>query len=234
MFPIRDNIHPRRTPVVTWALIALNVAVFAWQVSLGADLEPTVMRLALVPTRLLGALAGQAPVLPQVGTVFTSMFLHGDILHLLGNMWFLWIFGDNVEDRFGRLGYLAFYFACGAVAAAAQVRMAPDSDLPMIGASGAIAGVLGAYLRFYPSARVLTLVPIFFFVQFIEVPAVVFLGLWFLLQFVSNALGDSGVAWWAHIAGFAAGIAFSFLVRGAAAPQRRAPDPRVRVRRVRY
>lgn len=232
MFPIRDSIRPRRFPWVTVVLIAANLAAFVWQVQLGAALEPFVVRHAVVPARLTGALVTGG--LPTQGlTIFTSMFLHGDLLHFCGNMWFLWIFGDNVEDRLGRLGFVAFYLACGAAAALSQVAFAPDSAVPMIGASGAIAGVLGAYLRLYPSARVLALVPIFLFIQFVEVPAVVFLGLWFALQILSSFVGSAGVAWWAHIAGFVAGLLLSLLAsRPSSSPARPRPAGRViRMRR---
>ncbi len=230
MIPIRDDIRPSRAPVVTVLLIVLNVAVFGWQMGLGAGTEAAVIRLAVVPDRLVAAITAGL-WFPQVGTVFTSMFLHGDLLHLLGNVWFLWIFGDNVEDRLGRLGFAGFYLLCGGAAAMSQVAAVPDSGVPMIGASGAIAGVLGAYLRFYPRARVLTVVPIFVFLHFMDIPALAFLGIWFVIQVMSSALGYAGVAWWAHMAGFAVGLVIALLV-----PTRphapRPPDPRVRRRAV--
>jgi membrane associated rhomboid family serine protease len=231
MFPIRDSIRASRAPVVTIAIIAVSVIVFGWQVSQGPDMDLAVMRYALVPGRLVASFAGHGAPVVQLSTIFTSMFLHGDVLHLFGNMWFLWIFGDNVEDRLGRLGFLGFYLTCGVAAAASQVLMDPTTAVPMVGASGAIAGVLGAYMRLYPSARVLAVLPIFI-LYFIEVRAVVFLGLWFVLQVVSSFYGEGGVAWWAHIAGFATGLALSFL-----APRRavlyRPTDPRLRRQRYR-
>lgn len=234
MFPLRDSIQARRFPGVTIAVIVVNLAVFVHEVLLGAAAEPFVVQHAVVPARLLAAVAGdpRLDVTAQGLTVLTSMFMHGDVLHFLGNMWFLWIFGDNVEDRFGHVGFLGFYLACGVAAAVSQVLLAPASAVPMIGASGAIAGVLGAYLRFYPSARVLSLVPIFVFVQLIEIPALVFLGLWFVVQILSSLSGMPGVAWWAHIAGFVAGLALSFLAAARADVQLR-PPPRGRTIRVR-
>lgn len=228
MFPIRDSIRARRFPLVSAILIALNVAAFLVELQVGEGMQDLVTRWGVVPARVLEGLA-RGDVL-ELATVLSSMFLHGDLLHLLGNLWFLWIFGDNVEDRLGHVGFLAFYLVCGVAAAASQVAMDPGSTLPMVGASGAIAGVLGAYLRLFPGARVLAVVPIFVFLHFLEVRAVVFLGVWFLIQVGSSLLGATGVAWWAHIAGFVAGLALSLLV-----PSRpsvaRPRDPRVRRRR---
>ena len=152
-------------------------------------------------------------------TMFTSMFLHGGFLHAGGNMLYLWIFGDNVEDRFGRGRFLAFYLLCGAAAAVGQTLVNPDSRVPMVGASGAVAGVMGAYFVMYPHSRIVTLVP-FFFLQIIEVPAVFFLGIWFLMQFLSGVgsiaqveAGTGGVAFWAHVAGFAVGVLGGLMLR---------------------
>lgn len=229
MFPLRDDVLSSRFPAMTVLLVVVNVLVFGFEVFGASGFEDLIVRWGLVPARLaeastLGALLGQS------ATVFTSMFLHGDPLHLLGNMWFLWIFGDNIEDRLGRLPFLGFYLACGVAAAVSQVLLGPDSSLPMVGASGAIAGVLGAYLRLFPGARVLTLVPIFFFIQFIEIPAVLFLGLWFVTQIVSSILGVSGVAWWAHVFGFLTGLLLSLAV---AAPIVRRRGSRGKVTRYR-
>jgi membrane associated rhomboid family serine protease len=149
-----------------------------------------------------------------VVTLFTSMFLHGGILHVAGNMLYLWIFGDNVEDRLGHGRFLAFYLACGLAAAVAQAYISPDSTIPMVGASGAIAGVMGAYFVLYPHSRIVTLVPLFIFIQIIEVPAIFFLGIWFLMQFLSGigSIAETadgargGIAFWAHAAGFVAGL----------------------------
>lgn len=202
MIPLRDVIPSRSTPFVTIAIIVANAAVFAYQLSLGDAGQAFIFRYGLVPVEF------------SFVTVGTSMFLHGGLLHFGGNMLYLWIFGDNVEDRMGPGRFLAFYVLCGAAAALAQTWMSPSSPIPMVGASGAIAGVMGAYFVMYPRSRIVTLIPIFIFIQLVEVPAVVFLGLWFLLQFVSGlgtALGPEagitgGIAFWAHVAGFVAGL----------------------------
>jgi membrane associated rhomboid family serine protease len=203
MIPLRDVIPSRTFPGVVIAIIVLNALGFLHELGL-SDRELTVFLHAwgVVPARF-DALA-----------VLSSMFLHGGWMHIIGNMWFLWIFGDNVEDRMGHGRFVVFYVLSGAVAALAHVWSDPTSVVPTIGASGAVAGVMGAYFVMYPQSRILTLLPIFIFVQIIEVPAVVFLGLWFLLQLVSG-VGTSvvpagtgmsgGIAFWAHVAGFAAG-----------------------------
>jgi rhomboid family protein len=210
VIPIRDVIPSRTTPVVTVLIILINAAVFLYQQTLGeAELTEFVYRNALVPVTF------------SIPAVLTSMFMHGDWMHFLGNMWFLWIFGDNVEDRVGHGRFVLFYLLCGVAAALAQVWITPASRLPMVGASGAIAGVMGAYFVMFPHSRVLTLVPIFFFIELIEVPAIFFLGIWFLLQFLSGvtSLGVAraqdvgGVAFWAHVAGFVAGVIWIFVFR---------------------
>ena len=214
MLPLRDTIPSRTTPVVTIALIVLNALAFLIELGQGAGLGRFLAEYGLVPVRYHWV-AEQHPLdlVGRFGPVFTSMFLHGGWLHFLGNMLFLWIFGDNVEDRLGRWTFVAFYAVCGLAAAMLQVHLLPRAGVPMIGASGAIAGVLGAYLVLFPRSRVLTAVPVFFFLHVIEVPAVLFLGVWFLLQFLSAGLeatrgaadAAGGVAWWAHVGGFAAG-----------------------------
>ena len=212
MIPLRDNIPSRRAPVATCALIAINVVVYFFlEPSPGT---PAGTRFAfawgLVPADLLGGVPRVGHPVPVSWTVITSMFLHGGILHILGNMWFLWLFGDNVEDALGRARFLVFYLLSGVAAALAQVLMGPGSRIPMVGASGAISGVLGGYILLYPHARVLTLIPIFFFAQIAEIPAFIMLGLWFLIQLVSGlgSLGfeAGGVAWFAHVGGFLAGM----------------------------
>jgi membrane associated rhomboid family serine protease len=204
MIPLRDVIPSRTAPVVTIALISANALVFVYELSLGDQVERLMFALGLVPAEF------------SLLTLFTSMFLHGGLMHFGGNMLFLWIFGDNVEDRMGHARYLAFYLLCGIAAALAQVATAPESPVPMVGASGAIAGIMGAYIVLYPRSRIVTLVPIFMFVQLVEVPAVFFLGIWFLLQFASGlgSIADTaggeavgGIAFWAHVAGFVAGVA---------------------------
>jgi membrane associated rhomboid family serine protease len=222
MIPIRDLNPTRSTPWVTWSLLLLCGLVFAWQAVLPEGLDRDfVFAYGLVPRRLV---YGQDPA--AIVTVFTSMFMHGGLMHVVGNLWFLRMFGDNVEDNMGPVRFGLFYLLCGVAAAVAQVVMSPASGVPMVGASGAIAGVLAAYLVLYPHARVVALVPIFIFIQFMEIPAFVFIALWFALQFFSGigSLGASGggVAWWAHIGGFVAGLALVFAFR-----TRRLPPARV-------
>jgi membrane associated rhomboid family serine protease len=218
MFPLRDNVPSRRFPVVNCFIIAANILAFLFEVRLDdvGVLQPFLATYGLVPARFF-----ESPTL-HFPDIFTSMFLHGSWGHVISNMWFLVIFGDNVEDRVGHLRYLFFYLLMGIGAAGAQLAASPASQLPMIGASGAIAGILGAYLVLYPAARVLTLIVIVFFVRFVEIPAFFFLGLWFLTQTVAGigslsaqALrGDmGGVAWWAHAGGFAAGFLGIFIFR---------------------
>jgi len=203
MIPLRDIIPSRTTPVVTISLIAVNVIVFLFELSLGRNVDQFTLYWGLVPAAFSWV------------TVVTSMFLHGGFLHVAGNMLYLWIFGDNVEDRMGHGRFLVFYLLCAIAAALAQTISQPDSVVPMVGASGAIAGVMGAYFVLYPKSRIVTLIPLFFFFQVIEVPAILFLGIWFLMQFISGlgsivtvATGQAGggVAFWAHVAGFVAGI----------------------------
>ncbi|MCS7288533.1 MAG: rhomboid family intramembrane serine protease [Roseiflexus sp.] len=208
MLPLYDTVQARSFPFVNWSLIVANIAIFLVEVALGADAEWFVAALGVVPARLL---ANPGP--DQIATLFTSMFLHGGWSHLLSNMLALYIFGDNVEDRMGGGRYLAFYLICGVIAALTHVFFNPDSPIPTIGASGAISGVLGAYLILYPTARVITLIPVFFLPWFVEIPALVYLGMWFLSQLLNGTLaiiigaqGFGGVAWWAHAGGFVAGI----------------------------
>lgn len=211
MIPLRDTIRSSTFPVVAYALIAANVGVFLYQGSLGLDADAFVERWGLVPRRFVADWWDDATPL------FSSMFLHGGVAHLLGNMLYLHIFGDNVEDRVGHLRFLLMYLLAGAAAGVAQVSVHPATDVPMVGASGAIAGVTGAYLLFFPRARVVTLVPIFLFIQIIEIPAFFFLLLWFAFQLMLGVgtLGTAaggGVAFWAHIGGFVAGVALAPLL----------------------
>ncbi|MDP9264027.1 MAG: rhomboid family intramembrane serine protease [Acidobacteriota bacterium] len=217
MIPLRDDAPRFSTPWVTYFLIALNSLVFLFELLL----EPSgrmqfFFQFGVVPANLSGLLHGQpgisveAAVLP----IFTSMFLHGSWLHIISNMWALWIFGDNIEDHLGPFRFLMFYLVTGIAANGVQALFNPDSAVPTIGASGAIAGVMGAYFLLYPSARVLTLVPLFF-VFFTWLPAWVVLGYWFLVQFLSGAAtsissagqASGGIAFWAHVGGFLAGVA---------------------------
>ncbi len=229
MIPLRDDNPTSRRPVVTLALVAVCTAVFLLQGAGSQALDPVTARFSMVPARVMGdadlvlripsALGQSRITLPEAAvpewlTLLSCIFLHGSWLHLIGNMWFLWIFGDNVEERFGRLKFLLFYLGAGALASLSHLLSEPHSKVPTVGASGAIAGVMGAYLWLYPHARVLTLVPLGFFLHLAVLPAYVFLLLWFALQTVSGlvSLGSSatgGVAWWAHIGGFVAGLLFA-------------------------
>jgi membrane associated rhomboid family serine protease len=222
-------------PAVTIGLIAMNALVFLLELGMGQGLERFFFQAAIIPVLFTGADRSLGPVevllttlSPALGLrVLFSMFLHGGWLHFVGNMLYLWIFGDNVEDRMGHLRYLVFYLTCGWVASYAHIWAEPASRMPSIGASGAIAGVLGAYLTLYPRARVVMLLPLGIFMQLVQVPAFFFLGIWFLQQFFSGALSlgapgaAGGVAWWAHIGGFAAGFA---LVSLFARSQKRPPS----------
>lgn len=211
-----------RFPIVTVLLIASNILVFLYEISLGEGQgEHFVGAFALVPARLFHAAATFSGPFPAGVTVFTSMFLHGGLFHLAGNMLYLWIFGNNIEDAMGRFRFIVFYVICGMVAAVSHAMTDTRSLVPMIGASGAISGVLGAYLLLYPQARVLTLFILGFFVRLIEVPAIIILGFWFVLQFL-NALvtrdGGGGVAWYAHIGGFLAGMVLIGLFKRSTVP----------------
>ncbi len=232
MIPLRDDIPARATPVVTHVLIALNVAVFLVQASQGPHLDRFIYVYGLVPARyFVPPIADYFSTGQQLFALLSFMFLHGGIWHLLGNMWSLYIFGDNVEDRLGPLRYAAFYLLSGLISGVAHLLIYRTSNIPTIGASGAIAGVMGAYFLLFPRARVLTLVPILFIPLFFHIPAAFYLGLWFLLQFW-NAAGSGavgGIAWWAHIGGFLAGMglihAFEHLpAAGISNPPRRATE----------
>lgn len=198
MFPISDVIPSRTRPIVTIGLIVVNTLAYIYQLQLEqGPLQSLVYEYGLVPARF------------SFADVITSQFLHADFLHFAGNMVFLWIFGDNVEDRLGHVAYLMFYFACGTGAALAQAAAHPLSLVPMIGASGAIAGVMGAYFVVYPRSRILTAVFVLLFLDIVEIPAIFFLGIWFLLQLVHGAMSsgmeNGGVAFWAHAGGFLTG-----------------------------
>ena len=231
IIPIYDENPTRRFPLVTVTIIALNVLVFLYEFSLPqSDLNTFVTLNSVIPAELLPAITSFKLSSPELLTVFTAMFMHGGWLHLGGNMLYLWIFGNNIEDRLGRLPYLLFYLACGIAATGAHVLSGPTSAIPSLGASGAIAGVLGAYLVLYPRARVVAVVPIFFFIQLIRIPAVIVLGFWIIIQLISGASSiaadptaqEAGVAWFAHIGGFVAGIILILLLpKQAPAPVRR-------------
>lgn len=229
MLPLKDDVPSRSFPLISVLLIAANVAAFLYQLSLEAGTGGTgrattafVMEFGAVPCRLTGLCPGDDSAAPIV-TVFTSMFLHGSLFHIAGNMLYLWIFGDNVEDSLGHLRFLTLYVLSGVGAAALQALMSPESQVPMVGASGAISGVLGAYLFLFPHASVLTLVTFGFFIRFVQVPAVIVLGFWIVVQVLNGLLSygalaagaaeRGGVAWFAHIGGFVTGVMLLFLLR---------------------
>ncbi len=220
MIPISDAVRSRTFPFVNLALIAINVAVFIYELTLStADIDRFVFDHGVIPVQLVDWVQGPSG-LEVPATVFTSMFLHGGWLHLLGNMLFLWVFGDNVEDSVGHVRYLVFYLLAGLGAVALQVFIDQDGAIPMIGASGAIAGVLGAYLVLYPRATVAVLIPWLWFFGAFPVPAVFLIGAWFFLQLlngvasIATATGvDTGIAFWAHVGGFLTGLALVFVFR---------------------
>ena len=210
MFPIRDHNPSRSTPWVTWGLIAINVVVWLWTLAIAPD-DRSLFQLyydyAMIPARIS---AGENPT-----SLITSIFLHAGFWHLAGNMLFLWIFGDNMEDEMGHLGFLVFYLACGAAADLAQWAAEPWSPIPTVGASGAIAGVMGGYLLFFPKAKVDILIFLVVFIRIIPIPAWIMLGLWFALQLFSGIGADAaegGVAYWAHAGGFVIGLVFALPV----------------------
>jgi membrane associated rhomboid family serine protease len=212
MFPLRDNIPSLKAATLNYLLILINVLVFLLELSMGRELNEFIRVFGFVPHYFFLHL-GHGNSLGAIIPIFTSMFLHGGWLHLIGNMWTLYIFGDNVEDTLGHGKYLILYIASGAAACIAQLLSGPSSMMPMVGASGAIAGVMGAYFCLFPNARILTLIPLLFFV-IVEIPAYIFLGFWFLLQFfagtfsILGARADVGVAFWAHVGGFIFGYLF--------------------------
>lgn len=215
MIPLRDDNPSATVPVVTVTCLVLCVLVFLWQLSLGVAAQRAIFAMGVIPAVLLGRaeLPEQMSLVAPALTVLTSMFMHGGWMHLIGNMLFLWIFGDNVEDSMGKLRFVVFYLLCGVVATLAQVLPEPNSTTPMVGASGAISGVLGAYLLLYPHARVLVLIPLGFWPYLARWPAGILLAAWFALQLLSNVLAqkglggeDGGVAFRAHIGGFVAGM----------------------------
>ena len=211
MFPLYDTARSRRFPFINLALIIANVLAFLYELRMGPGaLEQFIVTWGLIPSRLLGDPAN------TWNTIYSSMFLHGGWFHILNNMWVLFIFGDNVEARMGSIKYLVFYLLSGTAAGLLQTFILPSSQTPMIGASGAVAGVLGAYLVLFPRSRVASLVPIFFIFTIVEIPAFIYLLFWFLSQLYSGWLSiqggtGSGIAWWAHIGGFVFGLFMSFV-----------------------
>jgi membrane associated rhomboid family serine protease len=234
LIPLRDDNPTTIPPIVTVGIIGLCALVFLWQQTLSQEAGTiAVYSYGVVPTVLFGndSLPPYLARIPPELTILTSMFMHGGWMHIIGNMLYLWIFGNNIEDRLGHVRFVLFYLLCGAAAALAQSLVNTHSEVPMIGASGAIAGVLGAYLVLFPRAHVLVLVPLGFFTQLLKLPAVLVLGFWFVLQLFEGGLmargEEGGVAHWAHVGGFVAGIVLIFLLRprpSAAGPwQRRGP-----------
>lgn len=232
LIPLYDHNPVDKTPIVTYSLIAMNVLV--WVGLQGMGMNPTfvksICQFGLVSGDLLGqipagtviplsrSLACQFDGSPDLHTLITSMFMHGGWLHLIGNMWFLWIFGDNVENSLGRVKFLLFYLVCGLAASATQIATDAQSVVPMVGASGAIGGVMGAYIVLHPRTRVKSLLFLLFFITIIEIPAVIILGVWFLMQLLSGipelgAVNKGGVAFWAHIGGFVAGAGLVLLLK---------------------
>jgi len=210
MIPLRDNLPTRHVPLVTLVLIGINAYAFLKLFWLGSYAgQRYLLYYGLIPCSLTGSCQVAGRAFSPAVTLLTSMFVHAGFFHFAGNMLYLWIFGNNVEDAMGRIRFFVFYLLCGLGAAYAQILIGPESRIPMVGASGAVSGVLGAYLLLFPHARVLTLIPIFFFIQVVEIRAVVVLGFWIVIQLLNGALTfgseGGGVAWFAHIGGFAAG-----------------------------
>jgi membrane associated rhomboid family serine protease len=214
MFPLKDDNPTTITPFVTFALIAINVLIFVYQFFL---LEPRSSEIffyqfGAIPAVVIGqqSLPANIGAIPPILSVFTSMFLHGGFMHLIGNMWFLWIFGNNIEEAMGHLRFIIFYLICGIIASWSHIASDPSSVLPSIGASGAIGGVMGAYIMLYPRARVWTFIFLFFFIKVLSLPAGIILGYWFVIQLLSGSMAGGqaggGVAFWAHIGGFLAGV----------------------------
>ena len=215
MIPVRDNQESYSTPVVTYTLIGMNALVFLYQLSMGLHNQEMIYRYGLVPAKYtVEEISVYFSFANKIISLFSYMFLHGGFFHFAGNMLSLYIFGDNVEDHFGSARFLGFYVLCGFISAAFHFMADPVSRMPTIGASGAVAGLMGAYFLLYPRAKILTVIPIIFIPWFVEIPAFVFLGLWFLIQFL-NAAGEGAgaIAWWAHIGGFLTGLAFVKLNR---------------------
>lgn len=214
MFPLRDTIPSKTFPIVNYLLIAVNVLVWLFEASLPKEQFIEFINIfGAIPVKVHWIVAVDLSTwIEKYFPIFTSMFLHGSWFHIIGNMWFLWIFGDNVEDSMGHFRYLVFYILCGVIASLTHIYLNPESTIPTVGASGAIAGVMGAYFLLYPRARIITLVFIFFFVDIIEIPAFFYLGFWIFMQFIEGTASFllppnvGGVAWWAHIGGFLGGV----------------------------
>lgn len=221
MIPIKDTVSSQTYPYINIGLILVNVGIFFYELSLGSGLTRFLYAYGLIPYRFFYLSSLESPyLLAQYSPFFSSLFIHGGWLHIIGNILYLWIFGDNVEDRMGHFRYLIFYLLCGISAGFMHSYLNPNSAVPAVGASGAISGVMGAYLILYPQARIITLVPLFFFFAFIRIPAFIFIGLWFIFQLFSGTLSllirgaiREGIGWWAHIGGFLSGIGLVFLFK---------------------
>jgi len=222
MIPIKADLPTRTFPLVTILIIAINIFVFLHEISLGAQSDEFILTFGAIPFRLthiFPLLTRGEPVSPIFKSMITSMFLHGGFWHVGGNMLYLWIFGNNIEDVMGHFRFIFFYLLCGVIAVYSHAAIDPMSQVPMIGASGAVSGVLGAYLIRFPRARILTLVPLGFFVHMIRIPAIIVLGFWIVAQFANGIFspqGGEGVAWFAHVGGFIAGmiLIYKFAKRG--------------------
>ena len=210
MIPIRDNQPSESRPVVTWTIIGINAVVFLYQLQVGLNNQAFIYLFGLLPAKYtVSNVSSHFTLSNQIISMFSYMFLHGGFLHFIGNMWSLYIFGDNVEEHLGSVRFLGFYVVCGLLSGLFHFLLNPVSTVPTIGASGAIAGVMGAYFLLFPKARILTLIPILIIPWFVEIPAFVFLGIWFLIQFINVAgsgAAGAGIAWGAHIGGFIAGL----------------------------
>jgi len=222
MFPLRDNIFRKHFPAVTWLIILVNVVIFSMESSLNQDvLGQIIDRFAIVPARYgsSGSFLGLQLQISVYLPLLTSMFMHGSWLHVIGNMWFLYLFGASVEDRMGRWRYFFFYILCGIMAGLSYIYFDLQSTVPSVGASGAVAGVMGAYLVLFPAARIVTLILIIIFPFYVELPAMLYIGFWFCLQVLLEMIDASspgiggGVAWWAHIGGFVTGLLLLFPFR---------------------
>ncbi len=220
MFPLKDTIPSTSFPIVTLGIIVFNFVVFFYELTLGPQLNVFINQYGIIPSNFMSTVnKNMFYIFPSSIPLFTSIFIHGGWMHIIGNMWYLWIFGDNIEDRTGHFRFFLFYVLCGLAAGVSYIIINPASNLPTIGASGAISGVMGAYLVLFPRARILTLIFLIIFIQVIEIPVIFFLGFWILIQVISGGIKSGlanesgGVAWWAHIGGFFIGLLMVFFFR---------------------
>jgi membrane associated rhomboid family serine protease len=220
MFPLRDTIPSQTFPFVTLSLILINLLIFLYEVSLGAQLNSFIYTFGVIPLNYTTTLlTDPIKIIPFIPPLFTSIFLHGGWMHVISNMWYLWIFGDNIEDKTGHFRFLIFYLSCGILATIAHIFINPTSEIPTIGASGAIAGVMGAYILLFPKSKITTLIFLFIFIQIVEIRAIFFLGFWIVIQVISGMFSvgltgqSGGVAWWAHIGGFLSGVLLVFIFK---------------------